>query len=137
VNSPSGGLESKGHPLGATVRDVTRDGDLIDRSQGIAMIWYLTQQLRGWSGDMQVKELIPSKDGKSAAPAYALAHNLGLGGSCVVSVLRRPDFFRPGGEDGRARFGYNHGAECRATTEADEAKVRSRSHFSPFARAHL
>lgn len=101
------------------------------------MIWYLVQQLRGWSGDMQVKDLVPSSDGSSKASPYALAHNLGLGGSCVVSVLRRPEFFRPGGEDGRARLGYNHGAECRNSTEEDEAKVRSKKAFSQFARANL
>lgn len=39
VVNPSGGLESKGHPLGAT---------------GLGMCFYLVTQLRGWAGPMQV-----------------------------------------------------------------------------------
>lgn len=35
---------------------------------------------------------------------YGLVHNIGLGGAVVVSLLRRPEFFRPGGEDGRTRY---------------------------------
>lgn len=96
VVNPSGGLESKGHPLGAT---------------GLGMAFYLVNQLRGWAGPMQAEQAAPAYEKKSGKPAYALAHNLGLGGSCVVTVLKRPDFYREGGEDGRARLGYNHGCE--------------------------
>jgi acetyl-CoA acetyltransferase len=63
VTNPSGGLLSKGHPLGAT---------------GLAQCTELVQQLRGEAGARQV-------DGVS----LALQHNLGLGGACVVTLYER------------------------------------------------
>jgi acetyl-CoA acetyltransferase len=60
VTNPSGGLLSKGHPLGAT---------------GLAQCYELTQQLRGRAGERQV-------DGAR----IGLQHNLGLGGACVVTL---------------------------------------------------
>lgn len=60
VTNPSGGLLSKGHPLGAT---------------GLAQCYELTQQLRGTADRRQV-------DGAR----FALQHNLGLGGACVVTL---------------------------------------------------
>lgn len=60
VTNPSGGLLSKGHPLGAT---------------GLAQCTELVQQLRGTAGHRQV-------DGAR----LALQHNLGLGGACVVTL---------------------------------------------------
>ena len=63
VVNPSGGLLSKGHPLGAT---------------GLAQCFELNQQLRGQCGSRQV-------DGARVA----LQHNLGLGGACVVTMYRR------------------------------------------------
>ena len=63
VTNPSGGLLSKGHPLGAT---------------GLAQCTELVQQLRGVAGARQV-------DGAS----LALQHNLGLGGACVVTLYER------------------------------------------------
>jgi acetyl-CoA acetyltransferase len=62
VVNPSGGLISKGHPLGAT---------------GLAQCAELTWQLRGEAGDRQVP-----------AARLGLAHNLGLGGACVVTLYR-------------------------------------------------
>ncbi|MDM7489943.1 lipid-transfer protein [Rhodococcus sp. GXMU-t2271] len=62
VVNPSGGLLSKGHPLGAT---------------GLAQCAELTWQLRGEAGDRQV-------DGARVG----LQHNLGLGGACVVTLYR-------------------------------------------------
>jgi acetyl-CoA acetyltransferase len=62
VVNPSGGLISKGHPLGAT---------------GLAQCSELTWQLRGDADARQV-------DGAEVA----LQHNIGLGGACVVSVYR-------------------------------------------------
>ena len=63
VVNPSGGLISKGHPLGAT---------------GIAQAAELTWQLRGEAGARQVP-----------GARTGLAHNIGLGGAAVVTVLRR------------------------------------------------
>ena len=62
VTNPSGGLLSKGHPLGAT---------------GLAQCFELTQQLRGTADERQV-------DGAR----IGLQHNLGLGGACVVTMYR-------------------------------------------------
>ena len=42
---------------------------------------------------------VPDKRGK-----LGLVHNLGLGGAVVVSVLRRPEFYKEGGPDGRDRY---------------------------------
>jgi acetyl-CoA acyltransferase len=63
VVNPSGGLISKGHPLGAT---------------GLAQASELTWQLRGQADKRQV-------DGADVA----LQHNIGLGGAAVVTVYRR------------------------------------------------
>ncbi|MFC9533803.1 lipid-transfer protein [Streptomyces sp. NPDC056975] len=63
VVNPSGGLISKGHPLGAT---------------GIAQAAELTWQLRGEAGARQVP-----------GARVGLAHNIGLGGAAVVTMLRR------------------------------------------------
>jgi acetyl-CoA acyltransferase len=62
VVNPSGGLISKGHPLGAT---------------GLAQCSELTWQLRGDAERRQV-------DGAKVA----LQHNIGLGGAAVVSVYK-------------------------------------------------
>jgi len=62
VVNPSGGLISKGHPLGAT---------------GLAQCSELTWQLRGQADKRQV-------DGAKVA----LQHNIGLGGAAVVSVYK-------------------------------------------------
>ncbi|MGE0322777.1 MAG: lipid-transfer protein [Polyangiaceae bacterium] len=66
VVNPSGGLISKGHPLGAT---------------GLAQCAELNWQLRGESEKRQV-------DGAKVA----LQHNLGLGGAAVVTMYRRASF---------------------------------------------
>ena len=63
VVNPSGGLMSKGHPLGAT---------------GLAQATELVWQLRGMAGDRQVK-----------GARVGLQHNLGLGGAAVVTLYRR------------------------------------------------
>lgn len=63
VTNPSGGLLSKGHPLGAT---------------GLAQCAELVWQLRGTAGPRQV-------DGVR----LALQHNIGLGGAAVVSLYER------------------------------------------------
>jgi acetyl-CoA acetyltransferase len=63
VTNPSGGLLSKGHPLGAT---------------GLAQCYELTHQLRGTADARQVE-----------GARIALQHNLGLGGACVVTLYRQ------------------------------------------------
>ena len=63
VTNPSGGLLSKGHPLGAT---------------GLAQCFELTHQLRGTAERRQVPDA-----------RLALQHNLGLGGACVVTLYER------------------------------------------------
>ena len=60
VINPSGGLMSKGHPLGAT---------------GLAQCFELVSQLRGEAGPRQLQ-----------GARLALQHNLGLGGACVVTL---------------------------------------------------
>ena len=63
VTNPSGGLLSKGHPLGAT---------------GLAQCTELVWHLRGTAEARQVE-----------GAKVALQHNLGLGGACVVTMYRR------------------------------------------------
>jgi sterol carrier protein 2 len=62
VVNPSGGLMSKGHPLGAT---------------GLAQCAELVWHLRGQAGERQV-----------AGARVGLQHNIGLGGACVVTMYR-------------------------------------------------
>ncbi len=62
VTNPSGGLLSKGHPLGAT---------------GLAQCYELTNQLRGTADKRQVE-----------GARMALQHNLGLGGACVITLYQ-------------------------------------------------
>jgi len=62
VVNPSGGLISKGHPLGAT---------------GLAQASELTWQLRGTADKRQVSDA-----------NVALQHNIGLGGAVVVTAYR-------------------------------------------------
>lgn len=63
VINPSGGLLSKGHPLGAT---------------GLAQCCELTWQLRGEAEARQVKDA-----------KIALQHNIGLGGTAMVAIYKK------------------------------------------------
>ncbi|MFI6284602.1 lipid-transfer protein [Streptomyces sp. NPDC051018] len=64
VVNPSGGLMSKGHPLGAT---------------GLAQCTELVRQLRGEAGPRQVEGDV----------GLALSHTVGLGGACVVTLYEK------------------------------------------------
>ena len=59
----SGGLLSKGHPLGAT---------------GIANIYEITQHLRGEAGARQVE-----------GARIGLTHVVGMGSACAIHVLEK------------------------------------------------
>ena len=63
VVNPSGGLLSKGHPIGAT---------------GVAQCVELVRQLRGEAEERQV-----------GGASIGLQHNLGIGGACVVGLFQR------------------------------------------------
>ena len=63
VTNPSGGLLSKGHPLGAT---------------GLAQCAELTWQLRGQCGKRQVE-----------GARIGLQHNIGIGGAAVVGLYKK------------------------------------------------
>ena len=62
-------------------------------------IIYESNNLPG-AGPMQAPGLFDTADKRGK---YGLVHNVGLGGAVVVSLLRRPEFFKPGGLDGRSR----------------------------------
>ena len=63
VINPSGGLLSKGHPLGAT---------------GIAQLSEITLQLTGKADKRQVENV-----------KIGMTHNLGLGGACIVGMYEK------------------------------------------------
>ena len=54
------------------------------------------------AGPMQAPGLFDTADKRGK---YGLVHNIGLGGAVVCSLLRRPEFYAEGGEDGRKRCG--------------------------------
>ncbi|KAK4242200.1 hypothetical protein C8A03DRAFT_29628 [Achaetomium macrosporum] len=105
VVNPSGGLISKGHPLGAT---------------GLAQCAELVWHLRGWANNRAVPHT-----------RWALQHNLGLGGAAVVTVYRRADGQEAKVLDSEMvgmvnRLGYNPAVEARGFTEEQARRVRSR-----------
>jgi acetyl-CoA acyltransferase len=59
----SGGLQSKGHPIGAT---------------GVANVWEIATHLRGEAGPRQIE-----------GARVGLAHVIGLGSTCGVHILER------------------------------------------------
>lgn len=106
VINPSGGLISKGHPLGAT---------------GLAQCAELVWQLRGWANN----RLVPGVK-------VALQHNLGLGGAVVVGIYKRPDGKAatavPDSEIAKlSGVGYNPAVEARDIDEAQIKRVVSKS----------
>lgn len=67
-----------------------------------------------------------------------MAHRAGCeGGACVITLLKRPSFYKEGGADGRTRLGYNAACEARSITQADVDRVKSRKHYSRYADANL
>jgi sterol carrier protein 2 len=106
VVNPSGGLISKGHPLGAT---------------GLAQCAELTWQLRGWANNRLAD-----------APDVALQHNLGLGGAVVITVYKRADgqkAVKMSNEEvvKASQFDYNPAVEARYVTKEEGDKVRSKT----------
>lgn len=105
VINPSGGLISKGHPLGAS---------------GIAQCAELVWHLRGWANNRLV-----------TGTKVALQHNLGLGGAAVVTVYTRADgkANAPVGDDTvgkRNGLGYNPAVVAKGFTKTQADSVRSR-----------
>jgi len=116
VINPSGGLISKGHPLGAT---------------GLAQCAELVWHLRGWANN----RLVPGAD-------VALQQNVGLGGAAVVTIFKRADGEMPravsDGEVGKINgLGYNPAVEAKGFTAAQVNKVRSRKARSDVALANI
>lgn len=112
VVNPSGGLISKGHPLGAT---------------GIAQCAELVWHLRGWANNRHVP-----------GTRYCLQHNLGLGGAAVVTVYKRADGgVAPKLGDGEVAeatgLGYNPATQARGFTAAQARSVRSKEGVSDWA----
>ncbi|ROT36398.1 nonspecific lipid-transfer protein [Sodiomyces alkalinus F11] len=112
VVNPSGGLISKGHPLGAT---------------GIAQCAELVWHLRGWANNRAVPNT-----------RVALQHNLGLGGAVVVTIYRRADGREApevdSAEVGKVnRLGYNPAVEAKGFTSEQVKKVVSRTKSSEWA----
>lgn len=107
VVNPSGGLQSKGHPLGAT---------------GLAQCAELVWQLRGWATNGRLVKDID----------VALQHNLGLGGCCVVTVYKRADGKKNTDHAVQdteiaklSGLGYNPAIEARRVSRQQADKVRS------------
>ena len=112
VINPSGGLISKGHPLGAT---------------GLAQCAELVWHLRGWAND----RVLPGT-------SSALQHNLGLGGAVVVTVYKRADgkVATPVPNEVIAkssRLGYNPAVQAKGFTAEQAKSVLSKKHSDEWA----
>jgi sterol carrier protein 2 len=112
VINPSGGLISKGHPLGAS---------------GIAQCAELVWHLRGWANNRLIKDT-----------KVALQHNLGLGGAAVVTVYKRADGKNNDTVESatvgkKNKLGYNPAVEAKGFTETQAESVRSKTSKSAWA----
>lgn len=104
IINPSGGLISKGHPLGAT---------------GLAQCAELCWQLRGWANTRFVDTKV------------ALQHNLGLGGCVVINVFKRADGQRNKKLTNEeaikgTKWSYNPAVEARTPSMEEIQQVRSK-----------
>ena len=114
VVNPSGGLISKGHPLGAT---------------GIAQCAELVWHLRGWANNRLVEDT-----------RVALQHNLGLGGAVVVTIYKRADGkFNQAIDSGAVgkinHLGYNPAVQAMGFTAAQADSACSKLKRSAWAMA--
>jgi sterol carrier protein 2 len=112
VINPSGGLISKGHPLGAT---------------GLAQCAELVWHMRGWANNRSISDT-----------KVALQHNLGLGGAAVVTVYKRADGSAAkdlsNEEIAKANgLGYNPAVVAKGFTKEQVDTVRSRKARSEWA----
>ncbi|KAH7085169.1 non-specific lipid-transfer protein [Paraphoma chrysanthemicola] len=112
VINPSGGLISKGHPLGAT---------------GIAQCAELVWHLRGWANNRSVKDT-----------KVALQHNLGLGGAVVCTVYKRADGSAAVESSDaevakKTGLGYNPATQAKGFTKEQVNSVRSNKARSEWA----
>jgi sterol carrier protein 2 len=112
VINPSGGLISKGHPLGAS---------------GIAQCAELVWHLRGWANNRLVKDT-----------KVALQHNLGLGGAVVVTVYKRADGKTNTPVDDttvgqKNKLGYNPAVVAKGFTHAQAVSTHSKTKSSAWA----
>lgn len=117
IINPSGGLISKGHPLGAT---------------GLAQCAELVWQLRGWANNGRLAQEVD----------VALQHNLGLGGAVVVNVYKRADG-KKNTDSGASMseqeiakssgLGYNPATQAKVVTPEQGEKVRSSKYKEEYA----
>lgn len=112
VINPSGGLISKGHPLGAT---------------GLAQCAELVWHMRGWANNRSVKDT-----------KVVLQHNLGLGGAVVVTVYKRADGSAATDVSSdevakRTGLGYNPAVQAKGFTKEQVDRVRSKKARSEWA----
>ena len=110
VINPSGGLISKGHPLGAT---------------GLAQCAELVWHMRGWANNRSVKDT-----------KVALQHN--LGGAGVVTVYKRADGSAATDVSSdevakRTGLGYNPAVQAKGFTKEQVDRVRSKKARSEWA----
>ncbi|CAI9630676.1 non-specific lipid-transfer protein [Alternaria burnsii] len=112
VINPSGGLISKGHPLGAT---------------GLAQCAELVWHMRGWANNRSVKDT-----------KVALQHNLGLGGAVVCTVYKRHDGSAATDKSDEqigkiTGLGYNPATVAKGFTKEQVEAVRSKKARSQWA----
>jgi len=112
VINPSGGLISKGHPLGAT---------------GLAQCAELVWHMRGWANNRSTKDT-----------KVALQHNLGLGGAVVCTVYKRHDGSAATDKTNEeiakiTGLGYNPAVVAKGFTKEQVDAVRSKKSRSEWA----